>query len=92
MKRILEKAANFLQWVFGYGIMAVLFLGGFTFFGYLAALCIGGSAAEGICKFLYKDFFPVIIKASNILVLLGLAVMYLKGEKALTADKKPKKS
>ncbi len=92
MKHMLKKTADFLQWIFGYGIMIVLFLGGFTFFGYLVALCVGGSTAAGICKFLYKDFFPVVIKTSNILVLLGLFVMYLKGEKALTSEKKTKKS
>ena len=42
MKRICMKASKFLKTVFGYGIMIVLFAGGLTFFGYLAALIVGG--------------------------------------------------
>lgn len=88
MKEICKKIAAVLRTVFGYGIMICLFVGGFTFFGYMAALVIGGDAAAMICDFLYKTIIPYIIKASNILVLLGLVVMYLNGEMALTSDKK----
>ena len=91
MKKIIEKTSNFLESVFGYGILICLFAGGLTFFGYVAALIIGGNTAALICEFIYKSFFPVIIKLSTIMVLLGLFVMYLKGEKALTLAKKKKK-
>ena len=87
MKEILNKIANFLKVVFGYGIALCIFAGGLTFLGYLVALIIGGDTAAWICKVIYKDIFPVIIKASTILVLLGLLVMYLRGEVALTAKK-----
>jgi len=88
MKAIAKKVSAFLRKVFGYGIMLCLFAGGLTFFGYLAALIIGGETAAAICVFLYKTVVPIIIKTSTILVLLGLVVMYLNGEVALTADKK----
>ncbi len=88
MKNIAKKISDILRKVFGYGIMICLFAGGLTFFGYLAALFIGGETAAAICHFIYKSFFPVIIKASNILVILGLLVMYLTGEMALTMKKK----
>ncbi|MBQ2676784.1 MAG: hypothetical protein IJF54_05240 [Clostridia bacterium] len=88
MKEILKKISAVLRTVFGYGIMICLFAGGLTFFGYLAALIIGGQTATAICVFIYKTIIPVIIYASTILVLLGLVVMYLNGETALTADKK----
>ena len=91
MKEICKKISQVLQTIFGYGIMIALFLGGLTFFGYVAALIIGGDAAASICKFIYKDLFPWIIRASTVLVLLGLAAMYLNGEKALTAGKSSKK-
>ena len=87
MKEICKKISNVLQTIFGYGIMITLFLGGFTFFGYIAALFIGGDTAAAICKFIYKDLFPWIIRASTVLVLLGLVAMYLNGEKALTSGK-----
>lgn len=88
MKEICKKISGVLRIVFGYGIMLCLFSGGMTFFGYLAALVIGGETAAAICVFIYKTLIPVIIKCSTVLVLLGLVAMYLNGEMALTSDKK----
>lgn len=88
MKLFFKKVVNVLRTIFGYGIMVCLFVGGLTFFGYLAALIIGGQAAAAICVFIYKTVFPILIKISTVCVLLGLVTMYLSGEKALTADKK----
>ena len=68
--------------------MIVLFAGALTFFGYIAALIIGGETATAMCTWIYKSFIPVIIKASTILILFGLLTMYLAGEKALTPDKR----
>ena len=87
MKKICKKISDALRIVFGYGIMITLFAGGLTFFGYVAALIIGGDTAAAICTFLFKTVFPVIIYASTIMVLLGLVVMYLNGEVALTLVK-----
>ena len=92
MKEICKKIAAVLKTIFGYGIMICLFAGGLTFFGYLAALIIGGETATAICVFLYKTIVPIIIKISTYMVLLGLLAMYLNGENALTTGKKaPKK-
>lgn len=88
MKEVLKKIADVCKMVFGYGIMIVLFAGGLTFFGYLAALFIGGETATTICIWIYKSFVPVIIYASTVLVLFGLVCMYLAGEKALVPDSK----
>lgn len=88
MKATLKKISDVCKLIFGYGIMLVLFLGGLTFFGYLAALVIGGDTAANICTWIYKSFIPVIIYASTILILFGLLSMYLAREKALTPDKK----
>lgn len=90
MKNITKKIAAILQMVFGYGILICLFAGGATFFGYVAALWIGGETAATICTFIYKNVLSVIVKASNILVLLGLLIMYLKGETSLTITPKHK--
>ena len=68
--------------------MISLFAGGLTFFGYLAALIIGGDTAVAICFFIYEKIFPVIIYLSTSMVILGLLAMYLNGETALTSDKK----
>ena len=88
MKEFFKKLSNILKTIFGYGVMIDLFAGGLTFFGYLAALIIGGDVATAICTVIYKDIFPVIIYSSVIMVLLGLVAMYLGGEVALTSSKK----
>ncbi len=90
MKKALSKISKVLRVVFGYGIMIVLFVGGLTFFGYVAALIVGGDTAAVICEFIYKTIIPIVIKSSTVLVLLGLVAMYLNGEVALTAQKKKK--
>lgn len=87
MKEMCKKIAAVLKTVFGYGIMICLFAGGLTFFGYLAALIIGGETATAICVAIYKTIIPYIIKLSTSMVLLGLVAMYLNGEMALTSDK-----
>ncbi len=88
IKAILKKISDILRTVFGYGIMISLFAGGLTFFGYIAALFIGGDTATAICNVLYKGVLPVIIRISTVMVLLGLVIMYLNGEVALTSNKK----
>lgn len=87
MRETLKKISDVCKLIFGYGIMIVLFAGGLTFFGYLAALVIGGETAELICSWIYKSFIPVIIYASTVLILFGLVTMYLAGEKALVPGK-----
>ena len=88
MKETLKKISDVFKMIFGYGIMIVLFAGGLTFFGYVAALIIGGETATAMCTWIYKTFVPIIIKASTILILFGLVTMYLAGEKALVPSVK----
>ncbi|MBQ9467439.1 MAG: hypothetical protein IJU52_00325 [Clostridia bacterium] len=91
MNKIREKLApvtKVCKLIFGYGIMVVLFAGGLTFFGYLAALIIGGETATAMCTVIYKKIVPVIVYASTVLILFGLITMYMAGEKALIPDKK----
>jgi len=88
MKIFCKKLSNVLKTIFGYGIMISLFAGGLTFFGYVAALIIGGDVAAAICTVIYKDIIPIIIYLAVSMVLLGLLAMYLAGEKALTPEKK----
>lgn len=90
MKETMKKIAKVCKMIFGYGIMITLFVGGLTFFGYLAALLIGGEVATAICVFLYKKIVPVMVYATTCLIIFGLLCMYLDGEKALTTEKKEK--
>jgi len=91
MKDTLLKLSTMIKKCFGYGIMAILFLGGFTFFGYCIALIVGGETAVTICDVLYNQFIPIIIYVTNIFVVLGLVAMYFAGEKALTPESGAKK-
>lgn len=91
MKAVMKKISNVLKVIFGYGIMLCLFGGGLTFFGYVAALCIGGETAALICAFISDTFIPIIVYASTCLILLGLIAMYFAGEKALSSEKKKRK-
>ncbi len=84
MKETMKKISRVLKVIFGYGIMICLFAGGATFFGYVAAMIIGGEPAAAICTFIYKTVVPVIVYASTSLIILGLVAMYLAGETALT--------
>lgn len=91
MRNVCKKIANVLKYVFGWGVMLSLFAGGLTFFGYLAAVIIGGG--EGgigaqICEIISKEITPIITYVSTSCVLLGLLTMYLSGEQALTVGKK----
>lgn len=86
MKKGLKQLVKGCKIIFGYGIMAVTFAGGLTFFGFLAAVILGGEAAAVICQIISQKVFPIIIYATTGLILLGLVAMYLSGEKALTPD------
>lgn len=88
IKETAKQVSDKLKIVFGYGIMITLFVGGLTFFGYLAALIVGGDAAALICEIIYKQIVPVMIYISTIMVLFGLLTMYLAGEMALTPSKR----
>ena len=88
MKDFLKKVSEVCKMIFGYGIMITLFVGGFTCFGYMLALVVGGDFAAQICHVIYKQIVPVIIYISTSMILFGLFAMYLAGEFALTPDKK----
>lgn len=90
MNTVLNKVTLVLKTIFGYGIMLSLFIGGFTFFGYLAALIIGGEVAAKICEFIYEKIYPWLIYGSSVMVLIGLLKMYLCKETALSVTKKNK--
>ena len=90
MKDKMKKLSRKLKLIFGYGIMITLFAGGMTFFGYVAALILGGDAAAMICEVIYKKIIPVIVYVTSSLVILGLVSMYLAGEKSLTPSNKYK--
>lgn len=80
MKKFQAVFAKIVETVFGCGITIVLIAGGLTFFGYLAALVIGGDAAASVCAFISGKINPVLVLISTSLILLGLLKMYVCGE------------
>lgn len=91
MRKLLNKIADIISVIFGYGIMICLIGGGLTFFGYIAALCIGGDTAAMICTVIYKYIYPVLVILSTSMILLGLVRMYILGESDFSGKKKNKK-
>lgn len=89
-KRVCKKISEILKKIYGWGILACLFIGGATVLGYIAALIIGGDTAAAICEFIYKEFFYYMFLIADGFVLLGLIAMYLAGEKSMLLQKKKK--
>ena len=70
--------------VFGWGIYICLFAGGIAFFGFLAALLIGGDTGGAIAVFLQKQYFPIVIRVTSFIIILGLVGMYINKQQALS--------
>ena len=95
MKKFLEmlrqKVLPVIRTVFGCSVAITLLGGGLTMLCYVVALIVGGDAAAKICEITYKEIWPIIIKVTNITIVLGLIAMYINGEKALSPSEKKKK-
>ena len=95
MKKFLEllrkKVLPVIKTIFGWSVMITLLGGGLTMLSYVVALIVGGDAAAKICEITYKEVWPIIIKVTNITIVLGLIAMYINGEKALSPSEKKKK-
>ena len=87
----MNRIADILKKIYGYGIVTALFGGGVTVFGFIAAMCIGGETAAAICAFIYEKIFLWLIIGADIVVLLGLIAMYLSKEKSMTLQTEKKK-
>lgn len=83
----MEKVSKWLLTVFSVGVLITLFAGALAFFGFIAALIIGGEAATNLCVFIHKEYFPLWIRICSIAVGCGLVGMYLSKKKALTIGK-----
>lgn len=80
----MKKVSKVFLTIFSVGVLLTLFLGALAFLGYLIALIIGGSAATDLCVFIYKSYFPWVIRICSIAVGFGLIGMYMEKQKALT--------
>lgn len=92
MREKIFKVANKI-----YGVLMTLsFFGGILpLIPFIVALCIGGTTGEAISVFLYEKYYPWVIIAGSIALVIGLFAMYLgKLEglsiKNVSTDKKEK--
>ena len=86
-----EKIVNIIKCIFGIGIVICLLVGGLSFFGYLAALIVGGDNALKICTFIYKKLYPILVLISTSMIILGVVKMYICGETAFTGKRNNEK-
>lgn len=89
----MKKVSKILLTVFAIGVLLSVLGGALSFVGYIAAMVIGGDTAVAICAFIYKQYFPFVIRMCSVSVGVGLIGMYLEKQKALTfvAEKTKKK-
>lgn len=80
----MKKISKGLRAIFSVGALACLFAGALAFLGYMVALFIGGETATMLCVFIYKSYFPWVIRICSISVGFGLIGMYFDKVKALT--------
>lgn len=92
MKSFREKLAKVLSYVYAIGIAVSLFAGALSVIGFAAAMIAGGDTAAKICKFIYKDFYPIIVYIASVSILTGLVKMYVAGEKSLVPPKRKKQN
>ena len=92
MREKIFKIANKI-----YGVLMTLsFFGGILpLIPFIVALCIGGTTGEAISVFLYEEYYPWVIIAGSMALVVGLFAMYLgKLEglsiKNISTDKKEK--
>ena len=87
----MKKISNVLLRLFAIGVLVTLLAGALSLVGYLVAFIIGGETATQLCEFIYKEYFPVVIRVCSVSVLFGLIGMYLKKQKALTFTEEKEK-
>ena len=96
MKKFLEalrqKVLPVIRTIFGCSVAITLLGAGLTVLFYVVALIVGGDLAVKLCDIAYKQILlGVVVKATNITIVLGLIAMYINGEKALSPSEKKKK-
>ncbi len=88
-----KKIFDVLNKIYGV-LMTVSFFGGvLPLIPFVFSLIVGGTLAETICVFLSEQYYPWVIIAGSVAIVVGLAAMYvgkLEGLsiKNISADKK----
>lgn len=86
----MKKIGNVLLTVFSVGALVSIFAGAIALLGYIVAIIIGEGMATRICLFIYKTYFPWVIRVCSISVACGLIGMYFSRKKAFVVEKENK--
>ncbi len=88
----MKNINQILKKIFGVSVLVALLAGGISLLGYIVALCIGGDTATTICAFIFKQYFPWVIRFTSVVIGIGLVSMYLSSEVALSIKKDESKN
>ena len=77
-----EKIYCILNKLYGGVLFASFFAGILPLIPFVVAIIIGGSSGEAISVFLYEKYYPWVIAASALSVLIGWIALYVKKEPA----------
>lgn len=81
-----EKIYKFLNKLYGILLTASFFAGLLPLVPFIVAIIIGGTAGEAISLFLYEQYYPWVIAAASVSVVIGLIAMYAGKKKGLTVE------
>lgn len=73
-----EKIYLILNRIYGAVLTVSFFAGILPLLPFAIAICIGGSTGEAISVFIYKQYYPWVIAAAAISVVIGWLAMYVK--------------
>lgn len=79
-----KKLFKILNKIYGILMTASFFGGLLPLFPFIFALIVGGPIAEEISVFLYDKYYPWVIIAGSIAIVIGLISMYLGKLEALS--------
>ena len=77
--------------IYGAVLGVSFFAGLLPLIPFIVAIIIGGETGEAIAVFLYKQYYPWVIAAASVAVLIGWVSLYVGGKQGLTFGKKKKK-
>ena len=73
-----EKICKMLNKVYGAVLMVSFFAGILPLIPFIIAIIIGGETGEAISLFLYKEYYPWVISAAAVSVIIGWIASYIK--------------
>ena len=82
-----QKVYNVLNKIYGVLMTASFFGGLLPLFPFLFAIIAGGTLGENISLFLYNQYYPWVIVAGSIALVIGLIAMYIGKLEGLSIKK-----